>query len=427
MKKIKLVFVIALVIFNLSACEEEKLNKTNNKDSLKIYMLNSKRDIQVYLEEAAKKFSKSNKDIEIEIITTKKGEKPFEKLSSMYSSGEAPTIAMLDGNELNSFKEKAVDLTDEDWVNDANFLESCKIDNKVIAFPFMIEGCGLIYNKKVLDKANIDPRKIDTRNKLEIALKNIQETGNSGCVIGQMDWSLGDNYSLTYLANKSKNINDITKYKNKLKNGEIKISEDEDFINMMYTFTMMKKYNKAKDDPMSADYNKCIEYIANDEVGFYFQRNFVWSDMERLNSDKENFGFIPMPISDDSLDIANSSLQVGISKFIVLDKELSDIKKQKAAKKFLNWLVYDTEGQEILIKRAKIIMAFKNVKIEPNDPLGKGIVNFIKEEKTILYGANLVPLDHWKMIGPSYQKFLIGKNTLENVSQSIEKYWKNIN
>jgi len=425
-KFITWVLSLLLILSVVTSCNAKSESKKSNDNKVKITMLNSKGEIQTQLEEAAKEFSNSNPKIKIDIIPATTGQSPYEKVSSMYAAGDAPSMSMLDGMDLEKFKENELDLSSEKWVNDANFLDECKIDNKVIAFPFTVEGCGLIYNKKVLEKAEVDPTKINTRTSLEEAFKKIQNTGGSGCIIGQMDWSLGNHFCLEYFANKSKKVADIVNYEDSLKNGQINVSEDKDFNGMMATFSLMKKYNKAKNDPMSADYTKCAEYITNGNTGFYFQGNWTWPELVKFKANKDNYGYIPMPISDEKTDIANNALQVGATKFVIVDKKQNAKKYQNAAKKFLNWFVYDVKGQKALVENAKVIMAFKNVKIQPEDPLGKGILKFINDKKTMVFVGNLVPSDHWKKLGASYQKFLVGKYSQEEVAKDIENYWKSV-
>lgn len=123
-----------------------------------------------------KLLQKENPNITVEVIPATAGQSPFEKVTSMYASGNAPTMAMLDPGDIAKFKDKFLDLSSEKWVSDAidGALNAATVDGKVIAFPFAVEGYGLIYNKAVLDKAyggNFDPSSIKTRDALEEAFK----------------------------------------------------------------------------------------------------------------------------------------------------------------------------------------------------------------------------------------------------------------
>lgn len=405
--------------------EEKKEEKAPAKE-VKITILNSKGEIQAPMEEAVKAFAAENPGVTVEVIPCPVGTSPFEKVSTLYASSNAPTISILDGGDIPKFADKAVDLSGEKWVKDTPFAGDCTIDGKVISFPVVVEGAGFVYNKAVLEKAGVDPASINTQKALEDALKKIEATGVAGCVIGQMDWSLGNHLSVIPYANKSKNNADVVKYLDSLKAGGVDLTADKDFNGFVKTFDILKTYNKAKKDPMSADYTKCAEIIAKGEAGLYFQGNWTWPEMTKFNADANNFGFIPVPISDDAADIANTGIQAGPTKFAIIDKEQNDADKQAAAKKFLDWMVYSKAGQEALVTKAGCIMAFKNVEILPADPLGKGIASFIKSGNTLVFTGNLCPPDHWKKVGPAWQKYLVGKNDKAQLAKDITDYWKSV-
>lgn len=391
---------------------------------VKITMLNSKGEIQAQLEDAAKEFNKQYPNITLEVIPCPAGGSPFEKISSLYASNNAPALSILDGGDLPKLKDKSVDLSGEKWVKDTPFIGDCTIDGKIISFPFVVEGCGLIYNKAVLDKAKVDPASIKTQKDLENALKAIEATGVAGDVICKEDWSLGNHFSVIPYANKSKNTADVIKVLNDLKAGKLDLTADKGFNGLVATFDILKKYNKANKAPLDADYNKSNEFIAKGQVGFLFQGNWAWPEFVKFKADPNNFGYIPVPISDDASDIANSGIQAGPTKFVIVDKEQNDADKQAAAKSFLNWLVYDKAGQEAIVTKAQCISPFKNVTLSPENPLGKGISSFIQQGNTLVFTGNLCPSDHWKVLGASWQKYLAGKEDKAALAKDIMAYWK---
>ena len=176
------------------------------ESAVQITFLNSKGEIQAQLEEAAKVFNADHPDISVEIIPCAAGKSPFEVMSTMYNSGNAPTLAMIDSGDVVRLKEKFASLTDEKWVADAaaGSLDAVTIDGKVYALPFAVEGFGFIYNKKVLDEAfggSFDPATINTRTALKDAFDKVVATGRKALVITPMDWSLGAHmFSTMYLA-----------------------------------------------------------------------------------------------------------------------------------------------------------------------------------------------------------------------------------
>ena len=106
---------------------------------------------------------------------------------------------MLDAGDIVKFKDHAADLSNEKWV--ADMAQPNQIDGKTLAFPFSVEGYGLIYNKAVLDKAvggTFDPKTINTTTSLEELFKKIQASGPAPLIIGSMDWSLRNHFLIAY-------------------------------------------------------------------------------------------------------------------------------------------------------------------------------------------------------------------------------------
>ena len=408
------------------AADEATANASESTPAkaVKITVMNSKAEIQAPMEEVAKIFTQENPNITVEIVACPQGTSPFEKVSALYASNAAPSITILDGGDIPKLKDKAVDLSGEKWVNDTPFAADCTIDGKVVCFPVVVEGCGLIYNKAVLTKAGVDPASIKTQKDLEDAMKKIQDSGVAGCIIGGMDWSLGNHLSVVAWANKSKNAADVKKFLEDIKAGTVDVTADKDFNNLVASFDILKTYNKAKADPLSIDSNKAAEAMAKGEAGFLFQGNWTWPEMKNFNADPENYGMIALPISNDAADIANTGIQAGPTKFAVVDKEQNDADQQAAAKMFLDWLVYSEKGNEAIVTNANCIMAFKNVELLPADPLGKSIAAAIKEDKTLVFTGNLCPSDHWKSVGAEWQKYLVGKSDKAALAKGIMDYWK---
>lgn len=394
---------------------------------IKISILNSKGEIQGPMEEVAKLYTQENPNVTVEVVACPQGMSPFEKVSALYASNAAPSISILDGGDIPKFIDKVVDLSGEKWVNDTPFTSDCTIDGKVVCFPVVVEGCGLIYNKAVLTKAGVDPASIKTQRDLEDALKKVQDSGVAGCIIGGMDWSLGNHFSVIAWANKSKNAADVKKFLDDIKAGRVDVAADKDFNNLVASFDILKSYNKAKADPLAIDSVKAAEIITKGEAGFLFQGNWTWPEMATFDADPENFGMIPLPISNDPADIANTGIQAGPTKFAIVDKEQNDADRQAAAKHFLEWLVYSKSGNEAIVTKANCIMAFKNVELLPDDPLGKSIAAAIKNDKTLVFTGNLCPSDHWKSVGAEWQKYLAGKSDKAALAKGIMDYWTSSN
>jgi raffinose/stachyose/melibiose transport system substrate-binding protein len=422
------VLVLSTMLTSLfSGCKKETNDKTDSSGGskkVKITMLNSKNEIQTALVDGAKEFQKKYPNVELSISLCPAGQSPFEKLSSMTASGNAPTIAVIEGGDLAKFESKCVDLSNEKWVSDTQtgMLDDTKSkDGKIIAFPLTIEGYGVIYNKAVLSKANVDPTSIKTRKDFDAALKKVKESlGAEPLELSPMDWSLGNHFlPVGYVAQDKDNAK-VTDFMTSMKDGKVKLSSNTAMNGVLDTFDMMKNYNKNKKDPLPETYEKGAEAIAKGTVGFWFMGNWAWPEIKK--SGNPELGFIPLPISDKAEDYGNTQIPIGVTKFAFIDKDQNNADQQKAAKDFLNWLVYDNDGQKVMVEKAAIVPAFKNISIDPPDPLGKDLKKYMNENKAMKF-MSVLPADHWKVLGADFQKYFVGKQKRDEFYKAIEKYW----
>lgn len=403
--------------------------KTPNK-TVKITLLNSKGEIQEQLEEAAKTFQEDNPNITLEIMAAPAGTSPFERASTLYASGNPPTMMMLDTGDVEKFKDRILDLSEEKWNADAveNATKLTTFDGKNYGFPLAIEGYGFIYNKAVLDEAvggNFDPSTIKTRDDLENLFKQIEAIGKKALVISPMDWSLGAHFLPLAYAGQNRDMTEVDKFIDSLKAGTADLSGNAVLNGLLDTFDLMKKYNIDKKSPLAGVYERGAELLGKGEVGIWFQGNWAWPQIQDFDTANGEYGFLPVPVSNNPDDYGNQEISSAVSKRIILDKEKSTPEQQEAAKKFLNWLVYEEKGQNFLVNQASIIPAFKNITLPSADPLGRSIQYYIAEGKS-QESMSTLPADHWAKLGASMQKYLDDSGDRATLIKEIEEYWTSV-
>jgi raffinose/stachyose/melibiose transport system substrate-binding protein len=402
--------------------------------AVQITFLNSKGEIQAQLEEAAKVFNADHPDISAEIIPCPAGKSPFEVMSTMYNSGNAPTLAMVDAGDVVRLAEKFAPLSDEKWVADAasGSLDAVTIDGKVYAFPFAIEGFGFIYNKQVLDAAfggSFDPATITTRAALKDAFDKVVASGKKALIITPMDWSLGaPMFSTMYLATGKGEAAAYDELFASLKAGTYDLASNPVFTGWLETFDLLREYNSAKDDPMAITYEKGPELLGKGDVGFWYMGNWAWPQIAQFDTANQNYGFVPYVLSDNADDYGNKQVVAFGSKYVALDATQNSEAQQAAGKAFLNWLVYEANGQDALVNKANLVPAFTNIKLEIADPLGRSIVAHIAEGATIpaIDNFTVMPADHWSVVGAALQKYLSGYSDAATLAQEVQDYWKTV-
>lgn len=426
MKKVKfslcmLVLVLIVAIASMTVLAQE----------IRITILNSKGEIQTQLEEIAAYYSSITQDVSIEVIPAPVGQSPFERAVALYAAGNAPAILMLDPGDVMLFEDRALVLNDEKWVSDAieNSLDMVTdADGKILAFPVTVEGFGFIYNESVLNnavKGEFNPTSINTIDSLRELFEAIESSGKDALVISPEDWSLGAHFFSLAYSTQAPELNVINEFLAGLRDGKIVLSGNAAAEGLLDTFDLMKEFNHDRLDPLASTYDRGSEFIGEGEVGIWFMGNWAWPEISEFAVTGGQFGFLPVPVSNNPADLGNTQIPVGVTKYFILDGEQNSPAQQQAAKDFLNWLVYDAEGQKRFVVDANIIPAFSNITVAPNDPLSASLLDYIRQGKTMNFVLNLPP-DHWAQVGASMQKYLSDFSGRDTFFKEVETYWQGL-
>ena len=391
-----------------------------------ITLLNSKAEIQTALEEMGKIFEEKA-GVHIEVMPVTEGDSPYTKTVSMYNSGNAPTMAILDTTDVEALaEEKAQDLSNEEWVSQAgNYVT--EINGKIYSLPLCVEGKGIIYNKKVIEEKlgkKFDPASINTLDGFKELLKELSDAGMERPIsLAKEDWSLGAHH-LQYIYETYDGTSEgAAEAVQKLKDGQLKIADYSRMSEMLDMFDVLKEYNVAEMDPLGADYDEMAIDLADGKTAFWFNGNWAWPNLEEAGADDtDEYGFLPYFMSNDPDDYVNTKIQAAPSKQIMLDGKQSTEEQQAAAREFLNWMVFSEIGQQMLVKTCNLIPPFKNNPNEPADPLSRDIYERVKTDGAF-NAAAIVPNDHWSVLGAAMQKYLAGRCDREELMETIQKYW----
>lgn len=389
-----------------------------------ITFFNSKPEIATQLEAAVKTFNSTNKDgITVTVSNLNTSSTVDAILTSKYASGSPYTLNMVDAPEIETYADKAMDLSNETWVKTINskMVDTLKVGGKIMAFPFAVEGDGLIYNKNTIEKAtgkNFDPTQIKSLSDLENLYQQIQAGGVAPVQISHDDWSLANHFLTTAINTQS----DSAAYIKGLKSGSNDIASNETYQGLLKVLNLNMKYNIYKSSPMSSDYTTTDPTnIATGKVAFWFNGEWTMSNIKQFltgSHAKDEFGFLPL-FADSA---TSKSISAGVTKSIFVDNTKSTDTQKKAANEFLDWLVNDEAGQKALVTDMGIIPAFTNITLKPSDDLSKSIANYMSDGNTIAF--NTISGDFYTKVGAYMQQYLAGKMDSGTLSKSIDSYFK---
>lgn len=416
-RTVALLTVLAMSVLLLAGCggssggEEAPSGSTNG-----ITIFNSKMEIQDQLLQMAEKYE-AETGVHVEVYYS--SDTVSAHMATRYASNNPYTLSMVDAKDIYSLAEEhAIPLDDEEWVKDTGYAIS--IGDHVYGFPVCVEARGIIYNadaiKKVTGK-DFDPEKYKTLKAWKGLIEELKKGGmESPTGVMKEDWSLGAHY----LAQVYEEQEDPDAFLMDLSAGKVSLMENEKFNSLMDTFDVLMENNYAKASAISAEREISEKKLAEGEIAFMFGGNWDWSQINQFDY-TENMGMMPVP--QDLDDGMNEMLVGGGSKYFFIDNSsnTSDEQRQQA-KDFLNWLIYNEDGQSFLVNDCALVPAFSNIELPISDPLGASVSKYTNAGK-LIPNYNYMPDDHYAILGAMFQKYLAGISDREGFAKDVETYW----
>lgn len=414
---VALMTVLAMSAMLLAGCggssggEEAPSGSTNG-----ITIFNSKMEIQDQLLQMAEKYE-AETGVHVEVYYS--SDTVSAHMATRYASNNPYTLSMVDAKDIYSLAEEhAIPLDDEEWVKDTGYAIS--IGGHVYGFPVCVEARGIIYNadaiKKVTGK-DFDPEQYKTLTAWKGLIEELKKGGmESPTGVMKEDWSLGAHY----LAQVYEEQDDPDAFLMDLSAGKVKLMENEKFNSLMDTFDVLMENNYAKASAISAEREISEKKLAEGEIAFMFGGNWDWSQINQFDY-TENMGMMPVP--QDLDDGMNEMLVGGGSKYFFIDNSSNTSEEQRQqAKDFLNWLIYNENGQSFLVNDCALVPAFSNIELPISDPLGASVSKYTNDGK-LIPNYNYMPDDHYAILGAMFQKYLAGISDREGFAKDVETYW----
>ena len=421
-KKLLAITLAATMIFSLVACGGSggSGDSTGSGEDVTITIFNSKSEIQDQFEELANTYSDTHPGVTIEVYYS--SDTVSAHLATKYASNDPYTISMVDAKDVYSLgAEHALDLSDQDWVKDTNY--AIKIGDAVCGFPVCIEARGVMYNAdaiKNITGEDFDPATVKITEDFTALLDKLVAGGMAApCGIMKEDWSLAAHYFQEIYEEQP----DVEAFVQSLYEGKADLANNERYNSMMDTFDVLMKYNYAAASPVAAEREVSEQKLAEGEIAFMFGGNWDWSLIKDFN-EEANLGMMPVPQSTN--DDYNTKLVGGGSKYFFIDSSDNTSEAQvAAAKDFLNWWVYDAEGNAFVTDSCALVPAFGNINADSLDPLSISVKSYA-DQGLLVDNYNYDPDDHYSIVGASMQKYLAGGVDRAGLAGEVENYWKSV-
>ncbi|MCT2536716.1 ABC transporter substrate-binding protein [Aquibacillus koreensis] len=450
MKLKRIVILLSIVLLsmlvacssNSSTSENDSNNNSNSGDNsnsneeqsedVKITFFNTSAEVNEVFENLFDKYHELNSNVTVELIPTPIGGAQIEKFQSLLASGTPATIANLDAGAILQYKDKFLDLESDrekyEQLTKPGTIDRVLLDGKFLGVPWTSQGYGLLYNKRAVEDAtgeSFDPASIRKRDDLATLFEKIDAAGTAPVVIHGADWSLGSHYTGLGYALQSQDVDENLAFVEDLKNGEADLSQNKQFNGLMDTFDLLKKYNLRKDDPLVSDYNLDSTAFAKGEAAFYFMGDWTWAVIGQLEGRDDEFGVIPVPISNNPEDYGNSQIAFSEPKLFAIDDTESTEAQQKAAKDLIEWMLTSEEGQMAIITDMGLNMPYENLLAESPNIISHSVDEYVNKGDVINISVmNYFQPDWWSKVGASMQKYLSNNIEREELYNEFEDYWE---
>jgi raffinose/stachyose/melibiose transport system substrate-binding protein len=354
----------------------------------------------------------------------------LQNVTPMYAAKNAPTI-MYTLQEIPDMADKVMDLktTRIARLVSKDLLATANIGGRQVGVPSTAEAFGLLYNKKVLDKAGVDPSKINTRADLEAAFKKVEASGKKALHFSAIWWSLGAHF--TNIMHTTAGTTKEARFKalDDLVDGKANLANSTAFKNWLATFDLLKKYNTGKVNLTDTEYDASIANLSGGDYAFMFQGN--WTEPNLITASKgDDFGIMPLPISNNAKDYGNTQIPVGIPGYFMIDAQQSTTWQRKGAIDFLTWLYTSPAGQKRVAGPVEeggmnFIPVYKGFKIEPKTYMAREISKFVVGNKTLDWMNSYYPAGLQEEVGKvSMQQYFTDKISSAELAKAIENAWK---
>lgn len=415
--------VTSLSGLTITASAEERADFSG----VTITMLNTKSEIEEYLEAAAEEWGALT-GATLEPYTIGGDSSPAKEIAARYAANNAPTLIMGDPQDVTDFcEEYGADLGDEPWAANGGTQYGITVDGTLYSFPFCIEGRGLIYNKTAIEETlgeEWDPSSVTNLDDLKALLDKLVENGmETPVTLNMEDWSIAGHYLTQVYEEQDGTLATTEQFMEDLRAGSVDLASNTRFNALMETYEVLMEYNENKNDPLAADYDMNAADLAEGAVAFWFNGNWAWAEISDYIEEGTEIGIMPVVQNDTTgNENVNTYICGGATKQVMIDTACNDEQQQAAAKDFLNWLVETEEGQSVLIDDCSLVPAITTITAEATNMLAQSIQGYVREGQLFDQPSNY-PSDHWSTVGAIMQKYLAGNIDRAQFAQEVQDYW----
>jgi len=406
-KKLLVLLAVVAIIALVAACSGGNKGTANEGKLAKISIFQSKVEIAEQLEALAQQYTKETGN-EVEVWGSV-GDAYITQLQAKLTANQGPSIFSIGyGSEAETFKSYYYDLSNEPYVKDIAPNMALEIDGKVVGVPYGVEGFGLVYNKNLVNPADV--RDLDSFTAL---LKSFKDQGKNGFSLSQEAYFLIGHILNTPFALQP----DPQDFIEQLNSGKVKMAETKEFQEFARFLEAIREY---AGNPMEITYDKQMGDFATGKTAIVHQGNWSYGMLADFGELDFEYGMMPFPL------MGNDKIAVGqASNWVINGKAKPE--EIEAARAFLNWLFTSETGKNAIVNEFKFVPAMTTIKAENLDPLSQAVYDATQSGDTIPWAMNFFPQGIIvNDLAPAAQEFFLNPGmTGEQFLKKLDEVWAN--
>lgn len=441
MKRIISIFMVAVIAFSFFACSKD----VTKAETMEIYFLNFKPEIMDIYKEIAQKY-KEEKGVDVKVVTA--ASDTYETtLKSEIAKKDAPTIFQINGPVgYQSWKNYCLDLKNTDLYKhllDKNL--AVKDGDGVYGIPYVVEGYGIIYNNKIMEKYfSLSDKAVGissaeeinnyktlksvvedmTKHKKELGIDGVfASTSMSGGETWRWDSHLASvpfYYEMKGIDSEGSTIS--TAYRTK----EIEFKYSNNYKNLIDLYSDNSVSEKGVLSGKSVE--DSMAEFALERAAMVQNGNWAWSQIKDVSGNKikeDDIKFMPLYTGVNGEE--NQGICVGTENYFAINSKVSE-EKQKASIDFLEWLFTSETGKKYVTEKLNFITPFDTFDDDekPSDPLARQVIDWMgKDVETIDWTFNAFPnLEFKNQFANTLLEYLQGSEDWDYVRKTVVDSWK---
>lgn len=424
----------AAALTSLTACSSGADKAADDKGS--VYYLSFKPEQDQIWQDVAKAYTEET-GVEVKVVTAASG--TYEQtLKSEVAKSDAPTLFQINGPiGLKNWIDYTADLSETDFYK--SLLDpslAVTKDGKVYGVPYVVEGYGIIYNQKIMDKyfalggAKVKSMdEITNFDTLKAVADDMQakkgELGIEG-VFASTSLKPGEDWRWqTHLAD----LPVYFEYQDaKVEDSdELKFTYNEQFKNIFDLYL-----TDSTIDPKLASSKAVTDSMADFALGkaaMVQNGNWAFGQISEVAGNTVGAEDVKMlPIYTGHKGEEKQGLNIGTENYFSINSQASEA-DQKASIDFVNWLVSSEKGKKFMVEDLGFIPPFNTFTEaeQPSDPLAQEIVRYMSdsEKNSIPWVFTTFPSQTFKEdFGAALSQYAAGQMEWNKVVEIFTTGWK---